>query len=179
MKSLDPAAPREEQHGDHSVIHPPNTLRAKALTKVRGSPLEQAELVRRADKALEALAGNFNEWMLSEVNRLTEHFEVFDGGPREAEDYKALFLVAHDVRGQAMQFGYPIAGQVAAGLCDLLQNQVPVPPLILRRYVQAVSSIVRSGVKDEVNAVALELARQLNKIVSEYRRDSAPSVAGR
>lgn len=179
MKQLDPAAPTEEQHADHSVIHPPNTLRAKALTKVRSSPLEQAEMVRRADKALEALSSNFNEWMLSEVGRLNEHFELFDAGPREADDYKALFLVAHDVRGQAMQFGYPIAGQVAAGLCDLLQNQVPVPPLILRRYVQAVSSIVRSGVKDEVNAVALELAKQLNKIVADYRRDSTAPVPGR
>lgn len=179
MKRLDPAAPTEEQHGDHSVIHPPNTLRAKALTKVRGSPLEQAEMVRRADKALEALSSNFNEWMLSEVRRLSDHFEHFDSGPREPEDYKSLFIVAHDVRGQAMQFGYPIAGQVAAGLCDLLQNQVPVPPLILRRYVQAVASIVRSGVKDEVNAVALELARQLNKIVADYRRDSTPAVATR
>lgn len=179
MKRIDPAAPKEEQHGDHAVIHPPNTLRAKALTKVRGSPLEQAEMIRRADKALDALSGNFTEWMLSEVKRLSDHFEHFDAGPREAEDYKTLFLVAHDVRGQAMQFGYPIAGQVAAGLCDLLQNAIPVPPLILRRYVQAVSSIVRSGVKDEVNAVALELARQLNKLVAEYRRDSAGAVAAR
>jgi hypothetical protein len=179
MKRLDPAAPKEEQHGDHTVIHPPNTLRAKALTKVRSNPFEQQEMVRRADKALEALSSNFTEWMLSEVKRLTDHFEQFDTGPREVEDYKSLFLVAHDVRGQAMQFGYPIAGQVAAGLCDLLQNHVPVPPVILRRYVEAVSSIVRSGVKDEVNAVALELARQLNKLVADYRRDNTPSVAVR
>jgi hypothetical protein len=173
MKHLDPAVPKEEQHGDHSVIHPPNTLRAKALTKVRQNPLEAAEMVRRADKALEALSTNFTEWMLNEVRRLSEHFEHFDAGPRDVEDYKDLFLVAHDVRGQALQFGYPLAGQIAGGLCDLLQNKAPVPPVILRRYVEAISSIVRSGVKDEVNAVALELAKHLTKLVSDYRQENA------
>src|SRR4051794_33199571 len=102
------------------------------MVRTHKGPMETLEMISRAEKALEALAPSFNEWMLSEVKRLTDHFEHFDASSKEPEDFKALFLVAHDVRGQAMQFGYPIAGQIAAGLCDLLQNRaaLPVPPII-------------------------------------------------
>jgi hypothetical protein len=179
MKSPSAAEPRTVVHDDHAEIHPPNTLRERALTRVRQNPLDSAEMVNRAQKALEALASNFTDWMLSEVRRLTEHFEGFERGPMDTEAYKSLFIVAHDVRGQAMQFGYPLAGQIAAGLCDLVQNHKtnPVPAIILRRYVEAISSIVRSGVKDEANAVAVELARELNRLVTENRKRNAVATS--
>ncbi len=178
MKKLNPAEPQRTVHEDYTEITPSNTLRARALVRSHKGQAETFDMIARAEKALEALAPNFNEWMLSEVKRLSEHFEVFDASVKDADDYKSFFMVAHDVRGQAMQFGYPIAGHLASGLCDVLQNRssVPVPPVILRRYVEAISSIVRSGVKDEANATALELARQLGRIVAEYRKESAPDV---
>lgn len=174
MRQLEPAKPETIVHDDHAEIRPPDTLRAKALTKVKQNPLEVVEMLKRADKALEALSTNYTDWMLNEVKRLSESFEVFDSGPRDVEAYKALFFVAHDVRGQAMQFGYPLAGQIAGGLCELLQSGMtnPVPPIILRRYVESISSIVRSGVKDEVNGVALELAKHLAKLVTDYRKET-------
>jgi chemotaxis protein histidine kinase CheA len=179
MTKLPPNEPRTVVHGDHSEIHPPDTLRAKALTKVRGNPLEIVEMITRADKALAALSSNFAEWMLNEVRRLTEAFAQFDAGPKDDAAYKALFVVAHDVRGQALQFGYPLAGQIAAGLCDLIQNRAtnPVPAMILGRYVDSIASIVRAGVKDEANAVAVELARELNRLVTENRKRNAAQAA--
>lgn len=181
MKSPSPAEPRAVVHDDHAEIHPRNVLKDRALTRVRQNPLESVDMVNRAQKALEALAGNFTDWMLSETRRLTEHFDGFERGPMDDEAYKSLFIVAHDVRGQAMQLGYPLAGQIAAGLCDLLQNHRlnPVPPIILRRYVEAVASIVRSGVKDEANAVAVELARELNRLVSENRKRNAGAASSK
>lgn len=181
LKTLKAAEPQRTVHEDYTEIRPPDTLRARALVRSHKGPNETLEMINRAEKALEALAPNFKEWMLSEVKRLTDHFEHFDASAKDADDCKSFFLVAHDLRGQAMQFGYPIAGQIAAGLCDLLQNRssLPVPPIILRRYVQAIASIVRSGVKDEVNATALELGRELGRIVAEYRKDEAASDAAR
>jgi hypothetical protein len=52
-----------------------------------------------------------------------------------------------------------------------------VPPAILARYVEAISSIVRAGVKDEANAVAVELARELHRLVTENRRRNASEAA--
>jgi hypothetical protein len=35
--------------------------------------------------------------------------------------------------------------------------------------VEAIASIVRTGIRDEANALAVELARTLAKVVTEYR----------
>jgi hypothetical protein len=179
MKKIDPPEPEKTVHADHTVIVPPNTLRAKALSHVRQSPADVAQMVARADRALAALAPNFTEWMLSETKRLVDSYDAFEVGPREPEDVKAMFMVAHDIRGQALQFGYPIASQLAAGLCDLLQEGMrDVPLIVLRRYVEAIGSIVRSGVRDEGNELALALARELSVVSAEFKARSAPQRTG-
>lgn len=172
IKKMAELEPKQTVHADHSVIVPPNTLRAKALVKVKKGQQEIDEMIERADRALESLAPSFTEWMNNEVLRLFEAMDTFDRSDQGEEAAKAFFIVVHDVRGQAMQFGYPIAGQLAAGLCDLLERRdgMPqVPSVIMRRYVESIASIVRSGVRDEANALAVELARTLAKVVTDYR----------
>ena len=179
MKKLDPQEPEKTVHADHTVIVPPNTLRAKALSHVRQSPADVQQMIARADRALAALAPSFTEWMLSETKRLVDSYEAFEAGPREEEDVKAMFMVAHDIRGQALQFGYPIASHLAAGLCDLLQEGMrDVPLVILRRYVEAIGSVVRFGVRDEGNEVALALARELGAVSAEFKARAALQRAG-
>jgi hypothetical protein len=176
-------APEPERivHDDHTVIVPPNTLKAKALSLTRQTPEEVARMINRADQALEALAPNFTEWMLSETKRLTDSYDAFEASGKDEEDVKSLFMVVHDIRGQALQFGYPIASQLAAGLCDLLQDgsTIDVPLVLLRRYVEAIGSIVRSGVRDEANAVALALARELAAVTGEFKLRSRQGASGR
>ncbi len=76
---------------------------------------------------------------------------------------KSFYIIVHDVRGQALQFGYPIASQLAGGLCEQLERRSEgvIPAVIVRRYVESIASIVRAGIRDEANALAVELARTL------------------
>ena len=101
-------------------------------------------MIERADRALESLAPSFTEWMNNEVLRLFEAMDGFDASDQGEEASKAFYIVVHDIRGQALQFGYPIAGQLAGGLCDLLErrHEAPIPAIIMRRYVEAIASIV-------------------------------------
>lgn len=170
MKKLSSLEPQRTVHADHSVIVPPNTLRAKALVRVKKDN-EVDEMIARADRALESLAPSFTEWMNNEILRLFEAMDQFERSDQGEEASKSFYIVVHDVRGQALQFGYPLAGQMAGGLCDLLEhrNEAPIPPVIMRRYVEAIASIVRTGIRDEANALAVELARTLAKVVNEYR----------
>jgi hypothetical protein len=163
--------PHKVVHDDHTVLHPPTTLRDKGLSKVRQTRKEFEETLARAEMALEALAPSFAEWMSSETRRLSDSLDVFENGPRDADALQSLFLVAHDFRGQAKQFGYPLAGQIATGLCELLQGDdaLEIPLVILRSHVDAVCSIVRFGVRDEANEVALEMARALSRVLADYR----------
>lgn len=170
MKKLNALEPKRTVHADHSVIVPPNTLRAKALVRVK-KETEVDEMIARADRALEALAPSFTEWMNNEILRLFESMDQFEQSDQGEDAAKTFYIVVHDVRGQALQFGYPLAGQMAGGLCDLLEhrNEAPIPAVIMRRYVEAIASIVRTGIRDEANALAVELARTLAKVVTEYR----------
>lgn len=179
MKKLSPE-PERTVHKDHSVIVPPNTLRAKALVRAKNGQQDIDEMISRADRALEALAPSFAEWMGNEVLRLFDSIDVFEASDRGPEAAKNFFLVVHDIRGQAMQFGYPLASQLAGGLCELLEKQedVPLPPVLMRRYVEAIASIVRYNIRDESNPVALELARTLAKVVADFRARIAEGKAG-
>ncbi len=62
LKKMIELEPKTTVHGDHSVIVPPNTLRAKALVKVKKGQAEIDEMIQRADRALESLAPSFTEW---------------------------------------------------------------------------------------------------------------------
>jgi hypothetical protein len=52
-----------ERGTDHVVIHPRNTLRAKAAIPLDGKPSMDETAIRRAEQALKALSVNFNGWM--------------------------------------------------------------------------------------------------------------------
>lgn len=171
-------------HKDHTVIVPPNELREKALVKSRNGQQDLDELITRGNRALEALAPSFAEWMTNEMHRLFEATAVFERSDRGPEAAKAFFVVVHDVRGQALQFGYPLVARLAGDLCDLLERKedLGLPPVIIRSYVEAIAAIVRTGVRDEHHALAKELAQTLAKVVSDYRallaQGKTPTIRG-
>jgi|SRR6476469_874573 hypothetical protein len=163
--------PHKVVHEDHTVLHPPTTLRDKGLSKGRLSPREMEELLGRAELALEALAPSFTEWMQGAAKELAGSFDAYESGPRDEEATRAFFIVAHDVRGQAMQFGYPLAARVCGGLCELLQSpgRADIPLVVFQNYVDAICSFVRLGIRDEGNEVARDLARALDQVLADHR----------
>jgi hypothetical protein len=88
--------PHKVVHDDHTILHPPLTLRDKALSKVRQSPKEFEEAIVRAERALDALAPSFTEWMLGETMRLADSFAAFEDGARDDDAVQALFLVVQN-----------------------------------------------------------------------------------
>ncbi len=165
-------APHEDVHDDHVVVHPPTTLRDKGLSRAAMSPLELAEFLERGDKALDALAPSFGDWILGETWRLAESYEVFEAGPRDEAGAKALFIVTHDFRGLAKQFGYPLAAKLSEALGEVLQSPLAnvVPAVILRSHVEAICAIVRSGVRDETNPTARAMVDSLASLMAEQWR---------
>jgi len=165
-------APHEDVHDDHVVVHPPTTLRDKGLSRAAMTPLELAEFLERGDKAIEALAPSFSDWMLGETWRLAECYEVFEAGPRDEAAAKDLFIVTHDFRGMAKQFGYPLAARISESLGEVLQSPLAgtIPAVILRHHVDAICAIVRSDVRDETNPTARAMVDSLASIMAEQRR---------
>jgi HPt (histidine-containing phosphotransfer) domain-containing protein len=168
MASQDADSVVSEVFDDHEVLHPPHRL-AKALATAGAAASLDLGAIARAEKALAALAGEFAAWMSNEVKVLdAARAIVLERGLTE-ETRAALFRAAHDIKGEAATFGYPLAGRIAGGLCRLLDeigSHDAVPLVVVDRHVDAVRAVVRQDVRGDEDRMALALATRLDELVT-------------
>lgn len=159
------ANPKDESvttYSDHQVIVPPNKL-AKAVAPADAGAVPHDEVVARAEQALANLSSEFTSWMESECARLDQaRCEVKANGLASGA-IQLLFRAAHDIKGEAETFGYPMIAPVADSLCRLIEH-APEPGLIplalVDQHVDAVRAIIREKA-DEDDKTAQQLAREL------------------
>ena len=100
------------------LFMPPNMLKAK-LGGGSGTPGPDLAAIKRAETAMEALKGDFAEWAQDDVRRLVEARERYAKNPDPASR-AALQRAAHDMKGQAATFDYPMIARVAGSLSKLV-----------------------------------------------------------
>lgn len=152
---------------DYDVIEPPHTLKKAVTTHRPGA--NEPDPVEQAEQALAAIAHEFNGWMQSECERLDAARRAFLH-ERTSVQAKALFAAAHDIRGQAETFGFPLVTPVADSLCRIVEytaDPVRIPVHLVDQHVDAVRAIVneKAGKK---SAKALELADRLREVSDDY-----------
>ncbi len=82
-----------------------------------------------------------------------------------------LFRAAHDVRGQASTFGYPLATEAAESLCRLLEHTpdaVPVPLALIDQHVDAVRAIIREAGNESGEKLAAALTGKLRSVTDGF-----------
>lgn len=153
---------------DHHVITQPNPLR-KVLLRVPESDLDDP--VARAEQALAGLSGEFKNWMTIEADRLSAaHAAVLRDGFTD-ERREELFRAAHDIKGDAVTFGFPSAAAAAESLCRIIEhapdlNQVPAD--LIEHHINAIQAIVRERTKLDTALMANALSRQLRGVADEF-----------
>jgi len=175
MAKRKPSDIKVETFAAHQVITPPNPLRA-AVRRVADDDIDDA--VARAEQALAALSGEFTDWMTAECDRLAAaHAAAVKDGFSDATRQE-LFRAAHDIKGDAATFGYPIAAGAAESLCRLLEHAPDVrkiPSDLIAVHVDAVQAIVREHAQFDRLGVAEELGKKLrgmaDKFLIEANRD--------
>jgi chemotaxis protein histidine kinase CheA len=161
-------APKVEAFADHQIITPHNTLR-RAIRRVEDR--ERDDPVGRAEQALAGLSGEFKSWMRSECDRLAAaHLAVLVKGftPQTRDE---LFRAAHDIKGDAVTFGFPAAGAAAESLCRIIEhapNLDAVPAELIGHHIDAIQAIVREHNTIEKAGVAQELSDRLRGIADDY-----------
>jgi HPt (histidine-containing phosphotransfer) domain-containing protein len=153
---------------DHHVITQPNPLRG-ALHRVAEADLDDP--VARAERALAGLAGEFKNWMSVEVDRLAAaHAAILADGFTSAARAE-LFRAAHDIKGDAITFGYPSAGLVADSLCRIIEHAPDlekVPSQLFAHHVSAIQAIVAERTRLDTVSTADELSRRLRAVADDY-----------
>jgi len=160
-----PDAVTTEVFADHEVQHPPHHLRKAILTTGRGAAIDLGAIAR-AEKALAELAVEFSTWMSNEIKVLDAAREIVKSQGMNDETRAALFRAAHDVKGEASTFGYPLAGRIAASLCRLIDEIEPhdaIPLVLVDQHVDAIRAIVREDVRGEGDPVSRLVAGRLEE----------------
>lgn len=161
------AANIEQDFGETRVIHMSGMLRAKAAVRSSDASGIDEMSVAAAESAMKDLSGDFQNWMGDEVNRLIAAFEQFRDAKPQDRDVSNLFRAAHDIRGQASIFGYPIAGDVAGSLSKLLDKIEPdyLPIQLIAHHVDSVKAVFRNNIRDYANPVATQIVHNLKKAI--------------
>jgi len=157
-----------KKFADHHVITQPNPLR-KVLRRVPDDDIDDP--VARAEKALAEMSGAFKDWMVVESERLSAaHAAILAKGFSEAARGE-LFRAAHDIKGDAVTFGFPPAGAVAESLCRIIEHAPDlsrVPTELIDHHVKAIEAIVCERTKLDTISMAGELSRRLRGVADEY-----------
>lgn len=155
-----------QEFKDHNVVTPTRNLKSygrKAKIKVDEFGFDM-EAIERAEAALADLAGEFDDWMAKEVERLTTARDAMTAAGLTESTRAALYAAAHDIKGEAATFGYPLAARIADSLRNLLdgiEDDAAVPTDLVAQHVEAIRAIVREAAKGEDHPLAVAMADQL------------------
>jgi chemotaxis protein histidine kinase CheA len=148
------------------LFMPPNMLKAKVGGTFVGIDMAA---VNRAEAAMDALKSEFADWAQDDVRRLVAARDAFAANPDIAAR-AGLLRAAHDMKGQAATFNYPLIARVAGSLSHLIHDLPEHAELslgLVDAHVNAIHVIYRDKVMDMSNKVALALSEELEARVAE------------
>jgi HPt (histidine-containing phosphotransfer) domain-containing protein len=153
---------------DHEVIVPPNKLK-KAVVKHRGPGINDP--VSRAEQALADLSSEFSQWMEIECRRLDAARNQAKHSGLTSKNREELFRAAHDIKGQAATFGFPLIAPVAESLCRLIEHTPEpsrIPLTLIDQHVDGIRAIAHKNTQGDAETTALRLAHRLRQVTNEF-----------
>jgi chemotaxis protein histidine kinase CheA len=148
------------------LFMPPNMLKAKAGGGLGG--IDMAAM-KRAESAMESLQTQFADMVADDVKALVAARARYAATPDSAAR-AALMRAAHDIKGNAPTFDFPLIGRVAGSLSRLigeLPDTAPLPAGLVDAHVNAVQVIHRQNIKTTDNKMAQTLCAELDAKVDE------------
>lgn len=145
------------------TITPPNALKAKI-----GGPMPALDqtAIARAEAELEKMSAQFDDWIDEELRNLVNAWDAYEkagGGEAATND---LHRRAHDLKGLAPTYGYPLIGRVCNTLCKLTSDETPdlaPPPALLQAHVDAARAMVSGKIKEPDHPVGTLLVSELEE----------------
>jgi chemotaxis protein histidine kinase CheA len=127
--------------------------------------------VAAAEAAMSQLGTRFDVWLIEQVGHLTTAWQATVDQGLDPYTIDQLYRAAHDLRGEASTFGYPLIGDVCGSLCHLLDASPDgrfLPAALIAQHVQAVRAMVAEKAKDTTNKTARQLVERLTEVTRDY-----------
>ena len=161
--------PSVATYADYEIITPPNKLRRAVTAVAPDEPHDDP--VARAEQAMAALASEFSSWMDTECQRLDRARQQMKAKGLNKTTREALFLAAHDIKGEASTFGFPWIATLADSLCRLIEHTPDmsrIPFSLVDQHVDAVRAIFRESARPDVATLADALGQKLREVTDEF-----------
>lgn len=108
--------------------------------------LPDPDALARAEAALSRLSDDYLSWAEADCAMLRTCVTEIHAHPSEATDgLWRMFRVAHDMKGQAATFGYPLVTEIALRLCRRIEatpEPDPAALAVIARHVDALAEVV-------------------------------------
>jgi chemotaxis protein histidine kinase CheA len=148
------------------IFMPPNMLKAKAGGGLGGM---DTAAMKRAENAVEALKTEFGAMLTDDMKTLIAARAQYAKAPG-ARPRAALMRAAHDIKGQAATFLFPLIARVAGSLARLigeLPGSAVLPDPLVDAHVTTIQAIHRQDMREENDATALALCAELDARVTK------------
>ena len=150
------------------IITPPNVLKAKL-----GGPLSltSSEAIKRAERALENLSHEFDNWLDDEITRVENTWNAARDLSDRENQLTEVYGASHDLKGLATTYGYPLITRYANSLCRLLATDTSrdvAPANLIEAHVHACRTAMRQNIKSPDHPVGIALAHELETQTEEY-----------
>lgn len=160
----------KQNQGDYVIIKPRNTLMDRVRVTGHGDGIDM-EAIARAEKALEELSENFDDWLDEEISGLVTARDnaIADDFAGPARD--RLFRAAHDLKGQADTFGYPLITTICASLCRLLEASGGEPDILrdlVDQHVDSARLFAKQKIKDKQHPKGAMVTEALLDAVMQF-----------
>jgi HPt (histidine-containing phosphotransfer) domain-containing protein len=133
--------------------------------------LGEIDPVASAEKALADLSSEFSSWMDSECERLDAARRNIATGGFTPPNKEAVFYAAHDIKGEAATFGFPLVALAADSLCRLIEHTpdaTRIPVQLVDQHVDAVRAIHREYSRSDAKDLAAVLTKRLREVTDEF-----------
>lgn len=135
-----------------------------------------AEALARAEAALAALAGGYLRWAEADMAALRAALAEARAAAPAARGVACahVFAVAHNIKGQAATFGYPLLTRLGNAVCRLLESDTAADDGVLARVealVTAMGEVVTRNLRDDGGAAGRDLVLRLDGVLPPARTD--------
>jgi len=148
------------------LFMPPNMLKAKVGGGLGGADMAA---MKRAEAAIDGLKSEFADWIADDVKKLIAARARYAQN-QDADARAALLRAAHDIKGQAPTFNYPLIARVAGSLSRMigeLPAKATVPVALVDAHVNAIQVIHKLAMQDTNDKTAQALCAELDARVDE------------
>ncbi len=144
---------------------PPNALIAKV-----GGPLKlDPKLLTKAEAQVAELKLSYGDWIEADLDKLTIALDKLkDRSESAAKQLQVIEGTAHDIKGQAGTFDYPLLTLIAESLCDMLRAADTIEDRqigLVAAHIDAIGVIVRGRIQGDGGDMGKQLLSRLQTAV--------------